>query len=83
MTEPRAYGIYAKNETVHHKSRCDEIPLSTQYRRIFGISRPVVIHFVGVWVGVYHALSMRKPTHLFVGYRVKSRRVPRPTATLC
>ncbi|RSH95514.1 hypothetical protein EHS25_000606 [Saitozyma podzolica] len=25
------------------------MPLSTQYRRIFGISRPVVLHFVGVW----------------------------------
>jgi hypothetical protein len=54
LTLYSAYEIYkTPNKDDREMAIKDKtMPLSTQYRRIFGISRPVVLHFVGVWVSV-------------------------------
>ncbi|ORY24890.1 hypothetical protein BCR39DRAFT_545737 [Naematelia encephala] len=46
-----AYSIYSSPKSAHShggpEGQPDQLP--TLYRRIFGISRPVCIHFMGVW----------------------------------
>jgi hypothetical protein len=64
LTRDSAYGIYkTPNKDDREMAIKDKtMSLSTQYRRIFGISRPVMLHFVGVWVSVTRFLTTEHAT---------------------
>lgn len=71
LTFGSAYEIYkTPNKDDREMAIKDKtVPLSTQYRRIFGISRPVVLHFVGVWVSVTLFLTTE---HAFSHHRARN-----------
>jgi hypothetical protein len=78
LTFGSAYEIYkTPNKDDREMAIKDKtMPLSTQYRRIFGISRPVVLHFVGVWVSVARSLTTEHATDLGL-------RIPCPVLVSC